>query len=335
MQAVLAKGGLTPDAPGAFFLAVVADPVPGPHDLLVDVRAVSVNPVDGKIHARLAPGEEKILGYDAVGVVAALGEAVSGFAVGDRVYYAGDMTRPGCDAARHVVDARLAAKAPASLDDAAAAAMPLTSLTAYEALFDRLGLTARAGGNPGRTVLIVGGAGGVGSIAVQLAKWAGARVVATASRPESADWCRSLGADVVLDHRRDMPSQLVEAGEPLVGRIFCTTHVETHWQAMADMLAPQGAVCLIDDPTGPLDITVFKRKSASIHWEFMFARSLYRTPDMAEQGHILARLAGLLDAGTVRPTLGVTRRGLDPAVFAAAHLAQRSGRMVGKQVIVF
>jgi zinc-binding alcohol dehydrogenase family protein len=335
MQAVLAKGGLSPDAKGAFFSAELPDPTPGPRDLLVRVAAVSVNPVDAKVHGRMAAGEEKILGYDAVGTVAAVGGDVAGFAPGDRVYYAGDMTRPGCDATLHLVDARIAAKAPQTLDDAAAAAMPLTSLTAYEALFDRLGLVDAAGANAGRDVLIIGGAGGVGSIAIQLAAWAGARVVATASRPESAAWCRQRGAQLVLDHAKDLPAALAAAGIAGVPAIFCTTHMETHWKAMAAMLAPQGAVCLIDDPSGPLDITVFKSKCASIRWEFMFARTLYRTPDMARQGEILARVAALLDSGVVRPTLGTTRRGLDPAVFAAAHAAQLSGRMVGKQVVVF
>ncbi|EFL50043.1 zinc-binding alcohol dehydrogenase family protein [Solidesulfovibrio fructosivorans JJ]] len=335
MQALMAKGGLSPDASGAFFLAEVPDPVPGRWDLLVRVAAVSVNPVDTKVHARLASGGERILGYDAVGTVAAVGEAVTGFAPGDRVYYAGDATRPGTDATLHLVDARIAAKAPQTLDDAAAAAMPLTSLTAYEALFDRLGLTDAARTNAGREVLVLGGAGGVGSMAIQLAVWAGARVIATASRSESAAWCRELGAHLVLDHSKDMPAALRSAGITDVGAIFCTTHMEAHWRAMAAMIAPQGALCLIDDPSGPLDITVFKSKCASIRWEFMFARSMYKTPDMARQGAILARVAALLDSGVVRPTLGKTRHGLDPAVFAEAHLAQRSGRMVGKQVVVF
>ncbi len=335
MRAVLARGGLPPEASGAFFLAEVPQPVPGPDDMLVAVRAVSVNPVDTKVHARMAVGEDKILGYDAVGRVEAVGRAVAGFAPGDRVFYAGDMTRPGSDAEFQLVDARLVAKAPASLNDAAAAAMPLTSLTAYEALFDRLELRPEAGANAGRTVLVLGGAGGVGSVAIQLAKWAGAYVVATASRPQSAAWCRRLGADVILDHRGDMPAQLAAAGHATVDLIFCTTHMEAHWQAMAAMLTPQGAVCLIDDPSGPLDITVFKSKSASIRWEFMFARSLYQTPDMAGQGGILARMAGFLDRGVVRPTLAVTRNGLDPAVFAAAHAEQLAGSMVGKQVVVF
>lgn len=334
MQAVLAKGGLSPGMAGAFFLAELPDPVPGPQDLLVRVAAVSVNPVDTKVHGRMAAGEEKILGYDAVGEVVAMGGAVTGFSPGDRVYYAGDVTRPGSDATLHLVDARIAARAPAHLDDAGAAAMPLTSLTAYEALFDRLGLTDATGANAGHAILILGGAGGVGSIAIQLAVWAGARVVATASRPESAAWCRELGAHIVLDHTGEMPAALAASGLATVDAIFCTTHMEAHWQAMAAMLAPQGALALIDDPAGPLDITAFKSKCASIHWEFMFARSMYQTPDMARQGAILARVAALLDAGMLRPTLGVTLTGLDPAVFARAHLAQRSGRMVGKQVIV-
>jgi zinc-binding alcohol dehydrogenase family protein len=334
MQAVLAKGGVPPGRPGAFVLAEVPIPAPGPDDLLVRVAAVSVNPVDAKVHARMAAGEEKILGYDACGTVEAAGPSVAGFAPGDRVYYAGDVTRPGCDAEYHLVDARIAAKSPASLDAAAVAALPLTGITAWEALFDRLGFAAGAGANAGRDILVIGGAGGVGSMAIQLAKWAGLRVVATASRPESADWCRGLGAEIVLDHRKDLPAQLKAAGLADVSAVFCTTHLEAHWAAMAACLRPQGAVCCIDDPSGPLDITVFKPKCASIHWEFMFARSMWKTPDMAEQGRILARLAGLLDAGTVRPTLAATRSGLDPAVFAKAHQDQLSGRMVGKQVIV-
>lgn len=335
MQAIMAKGGVPSDRPEAFSLADVPLPVPGPDDLLVRIAAVSVNPVDAKVHARLGPGEERILGYDACGVVEEAGSAVTDFAVGDRVYYAGDVTRPGTDAAYHLVDARIAAKAPRTLDDAAAAAVPLTAITAWEALFDRLGLPAGAGAGAGRDVLVIGGAGGVGSMAIQLAKWAGARVLATASRPETVDWCLALGAETVLDHGRDMPAQLLEAGAKDVGLIFCTTHMEAHWKAMAALVRPQGAVCLIDDPSGPLDVTVFKPKCASIHWEFMFARSMFQTPDMAEQGQILARVAGLFDDGTLRPTLAATRHGLDPAVFAKAHQAQLSGRMVGKQVVVF
>jgi len=302
---------------------------------LVRIAAVSVNPVDTKVHARMAVGEEKILGYDACGVVEAVGSSVTNFAPGQRVYYAGDVTRPGCDAEYHLVDARIAALAPTTLDDAAAAAMPLTSLTAYEALFVRLGFIAKRGANAGRDVLIIGGAGGVGSMAIQLAHWSGVRVLATASRPESAAWCHAHGAEVVLDHGRDMPAQLAQASLADVGAIFCTTHLEAHWQAMARLIRPQGAVCLIDDPAGPLDLTVFKSKSASIHWEFMFTRSMYQTPDVAEQGHILARLAGLFETEIIRPTLARQSTGLDPAVFAAAHVTQRSGRMVGKQVIVF
>ncbi len=335
MQAIMAKGGLTPDMPGAFFLAQVPEPEPGENDLLVRVAAVSVNPVDTKVHARMAKGEEKILGWDACGEVAAIGPAVQSFAPGDRVYYAGDVTRPGCDAHYHLVDWRIAAKAPAGLDDAAAAAMPLTSLTAFEALFARLGFAPEPGANAGRDLLIIGGAGGVGSMAIQLAKWAGIRVAASASRPESVAWCREYGADVVVDHGRDMAELLQESGMQWADAIFCTTHMETHWQAMAAIVRPQGAVCLIDDPGGPLDITAFKSKSARLCWESMFSRSMYATPDMAEQGRILARVAGLLADGAVRPTLAQTHKGLDPAVFAEAHVRQRSGRMMGKQVVVF
>jgi zinc-binding alcohol dehydrogenase family protein len=335
MQAVMAKGGLTPEKPGALFLAEVQTPLPDPSDLLVRIAAVSVNPVDTKVHARMPAGEEKILGYDACGVVEAVGSAVTNFTPGQRVYYAGDVTRPGCDAEYHCVDARIAALAPTTLNDAAAAAMPLTSLTAYEALFARLDFIAERGANTGRDILIIGGAGGVGSMAIQLAHWSGARVLATASRPESIAWCRELGADVVLDHSHDMPAQLAQARLADVGAIFCTSHLEAHWQTIARLIRPQGAVCLIDDPTGPLDLTLFKSKSVSIRWEFMFTRSMYRTPDMAEQGHILARLAGLFETKLIRPTLAIQKSGLDPAVFATAHVAQSSGRMVGKQVIVF
>ncbi|EPR43522.1 zinc-binding alcohol dehydrogenase family protein [Desulfovibrio sp. X2] len=333
MKAVIAVGGMAPDEAGAFRETGIDRPAPGARDLLVHVHAVSVNPVDTKVHARMAAGEEKILGWDACGVVEAVGSAVTRLVPGDRVFYAGDITRPGTNAEYHLIDERLAGRAPESLSAAEAAAMPLTTLTAWEALFVRLGFTPRADANAGSSVLVIGGAGGVGSMALQLARWAGITAVATASREDTTAWCLDHGASLVVDHRGDIPAQLAQNGHETVDAVFCTTHVESHWQAMARAVRPQGSVCLIDDPTTPLDITLFKQKSARICWEFMYTRSMFATEDMAEQGSILDQAARLVDAGTLRTTLTRTLEGLSAKNLADAHLRQLSGRMIGKQVV--
>ena len=332
MHAIIAAGGFDPAAPQAFREEERPTPRPGGRDLLVRIEAVGVNPVDTKVFDRMAPGQERILGWDARGIVTAAGPDCRRFSPGEAVFYAGDLTRDGSNATYQLVDERLVGPAPSSLSPAEAAGLPLTSLTAWEGLFDRLDFIPAEGANAGRSLLVVGGAGGVGSMVIQLADWAGIAVAATAGRPESAAWCREIGASTVIG-RGDLAAEMDEAGLPTVDAIYCTTHMEEHWTAMAKVLVPQGAVCLIDDPSGPLDITVFKQKAARICWEFMFARSMFRTPDMERQGAILESVARLVDDGRLRATLSRTLSGLSAASVREAHLRQRTGAMVGKQVI--
>jgi NADPH2:quinone reductase len=333
MKAVVYTHSRPVSDPDALLDATLPDPEPGPHDLLVEIRAISVNPVDTKVRKRADPvGEKRVLGWDAAGIVRARGAEVARFHVGDAVYYAGSMARPGCNSELHVVDERIVGHKPTSLSFAEAAALPLTSITAWEMLFDRLALPqqpAQAG-----TVLIIGGAGGVGSIAIQLARrLTGARVIATASRAETRDWCLALGAHDVIDHNGDMPAQLKALG--LAGgveRIFCTNGTDTHWKAMIRMLAPQGRIGVIDDP-GPVDVRDLKPKSASLHWEAMFARSGFGTPDMVEQHNLLEALTALVDSGQVRTTLAENYGRIDAANLARAHAAIESGTTRGKIVL--
>jgi NADPH2:quinone reductase len=310
-------------------------PVARGHDLLVAVKAVSVNPVDTKIRKGAAPddGEWKQLGWDAAGVVAAIGDAVEGFAVGDAVYYAGALDRPGTNAEYHLVDARIVAHKPTTLDFVDAAALPLTAITAWEALFDRLAVrTPVAGAAP--ALLIVGGAGGVGSIAIQIARAAtDLTVIATASRPETADWCRSLGAHHVVDHRHPLDAEVAAlALDAPPAFVFSTTHTDAHLPALAGLIAPQGRLALIDDPA-VLDITPFKRKSVSVHWEFMFTRSLFATADLAAQGALLAEVARLVDAGAIRTTRTQTLGPIDAATLKRAHALIESDATRGKIVL--
>lgn len=334
MKAIIASGGFEISSPEALREAELPIPTPNDRDLLVKIEAVAVNPVDTKVAERLMPGVERILGWDACGVVQAHGEKVRGFVPGQRVYYAGDLGRSGSNAEYQLVDERLAAAAPASLTSTQAAALPLTSLTAWEGLFDRLGFTAAAEANTGKTLLVIGGAGGVGSMLVQLGAWAGLTVIATAGREESGRWCQSLGAAHVIG-RDDLPAELARIGIHEVDAIFCTTHMEQHWAGMAAAIAPQGSICLIDDPSGPLDITLFKSKAVRLCWEFMFTRSMYATWDMGRQGLILSRVAKLVDGGVIRTTLGAEPlHGLTADNVRLAHVRQRGAEMVGKQVIV-
>lgn len=309
-------------------------PAPGPRDLLVRVAAVSVNPVDTKVrrHRAPQPGQPEILGWDAVGTVEALGADVSGFAVGDRVYYAGAINRPGSNAELHVVDHRIAARAPTTLSDADAAALPLTAITAWELLFDRLGVLE--GGGAGQTLLVTGAAGGVGSILVQLARQlTELRVVGTASRPQTQDWVRSLGAHAVIDHSQPLRPQLVAAGVAEVELIASLTHTDQHWDALVDLAAPQGRIGLIDDPATPLDVMALKRKALSLHWEMMFTRSMFGTRDIAAQGQLLARVAGLVDTGRLRSTVSEHLSPINAAQLRRAHALVESGRMRGKVVL--
>lgn len=334
MKAVGYLQSLPIDHPESLLDLELPPPTPGPLDLLVRVAAVSVNPVDTKVRRSRAPqaGQPEVLGWDAVGTVEALGRDVAGFALGDRVYYAGAINRPGSNAELQVVDHRIAARAPQSLDDAQAAALPLTAITAWELLFDRLGLAE--GGGAGRTLIVVGAAGGVGSILVQLARQlTQLRIVGTASRPETQAWVRELGAHAVIDHGQPWRPQLVAAGVAEAEYIASLTHTEQHWEALVDAAAPQGRIALIDDLSGPIDVMTLKRKALSLHWELMFTRPLFGTADIAEQGGLLARVAALVDAGRLRTTLSEQLRPINAANLRRAHALVESGRMRGKLVL--
>jgi len=332
MNVITARNGSNAKDPDAFILNEHAMPEPKDQDLLVRVTAIGMNPVDTKIRQRA--DKDIVLGWDAYGTVEKTGNAVSGFSVGDTVFYAGEITRPGCNSDYHLVDQRIAAKAPEKLKPEDAVAMPLTSIAAWEALFERLGFTPQKDGNTGKNILIIGGAGGVGSVAIQLARWAGIKVFTTASRPETVDWCKTLGADIILNHTKNLYEALKNSGTEWVDTIFCTTQMERHWNAMAQCIRPQGRIVLIDDPENPLDITIFKQKSVSLSWEFMYTRSLFKTPDMAKQGRLLSSVASLLDDGSLMTTRQQTRFGLTPENIQAMHIKQESGTMMGKQVLV-
>ncbi|MEH7827832.1 zinc-binding alcohol dehydrogenase family protein [Gemmobacter denitrificans] len=311
------------------------DPMPGGQDLLVRVSAVSVNPVDTKVRRNAAPdpGAYRVLGFDAVGIVEAMGPEAQGFTPGDRVYYAGSVARPGANAELHLVDARIAARAPASLDDAAAAALPLTAITAWEMLFDRLEVTRPIPG-AAPAVLVIGGAGGVGSIAIQLLRaLTGLTVIATASRPETKDWVHQLGAHHVIDHGQPLAPQIAALGIGAPGHVFITTQSHLHQKDVAELIAPQGKVGLIDDPEAPLDLMLFKRKAVSLHWEMMFARPIFGTADIGEQGRLLAEVARLVDAGQIRSTVTEVLRPINAANLRDAHAAIESGRTRGKIVL--
>ncbi|MFZ6770938.1 zinc-binding alcohol dehydrogenase family protein [Undibacterium sp. Di26W] len=302
-------------------------------DLLVRVNAISVNPVDTKLRSGSAPaeGQLKVLGWDAVGVVEAVGSAVSNFSVGDRVYYAGAINRPGANSELHAVDERIVARAPASLDDAQAAALPLTSITAYELLFDRLGVPKDGGA--GQTLLIVGGAGGVGSILIQLARQlTQLRVIATASRPGTRQWCLDLGAHAVIDHSKPLSEELKALGIDGVDIVASLTQTPQHYAQIIASLKPQGRLGVIDD-MATLDLMQLKSKSISLHWELMFTRSMFQTPDMDEQGKLLAEVAALVDAGKVRTTVNANFGSISAANLRKAHALIESGKAQGKIVL--
>ena len=309
----------------------LAVPEPGPHDLLVEVRGVSVNPVDVKLRANAAPeGGPRVLGFDAAGVVSAVGADVSRFAVGDAVFYAGDITRPGSNAEFQLVDERIVGRKPASLDFVDAAAMPLTSITAWEMLFDSFRLAE--GDGEGEALLVIGGAGGVGSVLIQLAKQlTGLTVIGTASRPETVAWVEQMGADHVVDHHGSLTEQLAELG--LAPRYVASlTHTDHHWPAIQQLVAPRGHIALIDDPPA-LDILPLKRKALTVSWELMFTRSLFQTDDLDVQHRLLDRVADLIDSRALQPTVRERRGPLTVATLRDAHLLQESGRAIGKTVL--
>jgi len=304
------------------------------HDLLVEIKAISVNPVDVKVRAHSAPpaDELKVLGWDAAGIVKAVGAEVTLFRPGDEVFYSGVISRPGSNAEFHLVDERIVGAKPKNLDFAAAAALPLTSITAYEALFDRLKVQDAVSG-AARSILIVGGAGGVGSIAIQIARaLTDLTVIATASRPETQDWVKGLGAHHVVDHSKPIAPQVAALGIGAPGFIFSTTNTDSHIGDIVEAIAPQGRFALIDDPK-TLDIVPFKRKAISVHWELMFTRPLYGTPDMIEQHKLLNKVSELVDAGKIRTTLSEIVGPINAANLKKAHAMVESGRMKGKAVL--
>jgi zinc-binding alcohol dehydrogenase family protein len=309
---------------------IVPDPSPRARDLLVRVAAIAVNPVDTKIRGRRpAVGDSpEIIGWDAVGIVEEAGADATLFKPGDRIYYAGELNRPGANGELHAIDERLAALAPTSLSDADAAALPLTSITAWEILFDRLGVAK--GGGEGQSLLIVGGAGGVGSILIQLARQlTKLRVIATASRPETVRWCLDLGAHAVIDHRQPFVAQLGEHGLEGVEYVAALTHTGEHFTEIVASLHPQGHICVIDDPA-TLDVVPLKTKSIALHWELMFTRSLFQTADMAEQGRLLSEVAAMVDAGQLRTTAGQHLGSITAENLRRAHALLESGQAVGK-----
>ena len=304
-------------------------------DLLVKVSATSINPVDTKVRIRSAQDETlaqpKIPGYDAVGVVVAKGQGVEGFEIGDRVYYAGDITRMGANAEYQAVDYRITSQAPKSLSDESAAVMPLTTLTAWEALFDRL----RVRPEEKKSLLIIGGAGGVGSITIQLAKQlTNLNVIATASRPETEQWVRDMGADHVVNHR-NLVESMRDQGIQHVDYIFNVADTKGHWEAMAELIAPQGMICSIVEFDGGVDLSVLQGKSAGFIWELMFTRSLFNTKDIQKQQDILFQAANLIDAGRIKSTLTTTLNGLSVDTLKEAHQRIESSTSIGKTAIKY
>jgi len=325
--------------PASLVALEVPTPEPGGRDLLVRVKAVSVNPVDTKVRARQEGvlTDPRIAGWDAAGVVEAAGSHVSLFHEGDEVFYAGDISRPGCDSQYHLVDERIVGRKPSSLSFEQAAAMPLTTITAWEALFDRLGVErSTSADDTRRSVLIIGGAGGVGSIAVQLAKKkAGLDVIATASRGESAAWCRKLGADEIINHHEAFGEEFRRIGADEVDYILCFNSTEMHIQNMADVIKPQGKVCTIVETKNsqPVNINVFQAKSVAFMWELMFTRPLFQTPDMQAQHDLLNEASRMLDEGLLQTTMTENYGPLTAENLRQAHGKIESGSMIGKLVL--
>ncbi|TBV04136.1 zinc-binding alcohol dehydrogenase family protein [Phytopseudomonas dryadis] len=335
MKAIAYHQSLPIDNPQALQDVQLEAPTPGPRDLLVEVRAISVNPVDTKIRRNVAPeaGQAKVLGWDAAGVVKAVGSEVTLFQPGDEVFYAGALDRAGANSELHVVDERIVGRKPSSLPFAEAAALPLTSITAWELLFERLQV-ANGNADQGQSLLIVGAAGGVGSMLVQLARQlTGLTVIGTASRPETQAWVRELGAHHVIDHSQPLVGELERIGIPQVTHVASLTQTDQHYDQLIEALAPQGRLALIDDPLQPLDVMKLKRKSLSLHWELMFTRSLFATADMIEQHRLLNRVADLVDAGTLKTTLGEHYGTINASNLRRAHALLESGTAKGKIVL--
>jgi zinc-binding alcohol dehydrogenase family protein len=310
------------------------EPVAGPRDLLVEVKAISVNPVDTKVRQNVQPeaGAAKVLGWDVAGVVKAVGSEVTLFKAGDKVFYAGSIARAGGNSELHVVDERIVGHMPQTLGFAEAAALPLTAITAWELLFDRLQIK-EGQSDLGQSLLIVGAAGGVGSILTQLARQlTGLNVIGSASRPQTQEWVRDLGAHLVVDHSQPLSDALKEAGQAQVTHVASLTQTDQHLDQLVEALAPQGKLALIDDPKS-LDVTKLKRKSLSLHWEFMYTRSLFETADMLEQHKLLNRVARLIDTGTLKTTVGEHFGVINAENLRRAHALLESGKSKGKIVL--
>jgi NADPH2:quinone reductase len=337
MKAIGFKTSLPVNEQNSFIAFETEKPTPTAHKLLVKIDAVSVNPVDFKIRQSSAKNTvldtPKIIGWDAVGTVVAIGEAVTLFKIGDAVFYAGDLTKQGSNAEYQAIDERIVGKKPNKLSNEAAAVIPLTGLTAWEILFDRIRISAEK--DKGKTILIIGGAGGVGSIAIQLAKKvAGLKVITTASRPETIAWCKQQGADVVVNHK-DLINEVRNAGFQHVDFIVDFVDTNSYWDAMAELIKPQGHIASITGSAEPVTLNKLKTKSASFSWELMYTRSMYQTDDMIEQHNILNKLADLLDEGTIKSTLNTTLNGLTVENFKEAHRLLESGKTIGKIAITF
>lgn len=333
MRAVAYTESLPVDDPGCLLDVRLPIPQPGPRDLLVKVEAVAVNPVDYKVRQHTDPGgEPKVLGWDAAGTVVAVGDEVRLFKAGDEVYYAGAVNRPGTDAEFHVVDERLVGLKPGTLSFAQAAALPLTSLTAWEGLFERLGL--REGGVDRTGVLLVtAAAGGVGAMVCQLARvLTGLTVIGTASRPETVDFARRMGADYLVDHHQPLAPQILRIAPQGIDFVFSTSRTDGNIPAYAEVLKPFGQIVAIDDHED-LPLGVLKAKGIGFHWEFMFTRSLFQTPDQDEQHRILGRIARLVDAGAIVSTLTEELGPINAENLRRAHRLLESGRAIGKTVL--
>lgn len=314
----------------------IEKPIPSGKDLLVQVKAISINPVDTKVRAPKEKVEEKpkILGWDASGTVVETGEDCTDFKPGDDVFYAGSITRQGTYSEFHLVDERIVGKKPAALAHAEAAALPLTAITAYEGLFDRLEIDpADKERNSRKRILIIGGAGGVGSIAIQLAKWAGLSVIATASRPETKEWAEKLGADHIINHHQSLKAELETFQISEVEYIFCLNNTDQHWRGMSEIIKPQGKICSIVENREPLDLNLLKSKSVTFVWEFMFTRAMYQTADMQEQQILLNKISELIDQGILKTTLNQTLSPINAENIKKAHQSLESGKTIGKIVL--
>ncbi|MGK7654385.1 zinc-binding alcohol dehydrogenase family protein [Roseovarius sp. B08] len=333
MKSVALTHYLPIDNPQALFDVELPRPVPEGRDLLVEVRAVAVNPVDTKVRAPKDKVETspRVIGYDAAGIVAEVGPDVTLFRPGDEVYYAGDITRPGTNQQFHLVDERIVGRKPRTLGLAEAAALPLTTITAYEAMYDRLGID-RDGGSTGETILMFGGAGGVGSIAIQLAKRSGLTVIATASRSETIEWALSLGADHTVNHRGDVVAEVRALGFTHVDHIAIFNDMR-HWNAAVELIRPQGGIVAINEVDHLLPMGMMMTKAAALHWEYMFARAMHQTPDMIEQHNLLNFVADEIDAGRLRTTLAEVLSPIDAATLREAHRRIETGTTRGKIVI--